>query len=203
MGWSQLQELVLNLPVTDYAITWTIELISSASSLQKLTLCPHTVIGYTRFLRTFSSTDILPRIQELNIQHTYVSEANLSRVTLRFQDSLRSFTFRNVKLISEGSWTSALREWESKLLLLQHFLLDSIWFSRNKYIIFPSLEDRPVVPGSGVQRLDLIQRQLDYRQHVCGVGYRGLRVDAALEIVVESIVARSTVGIDAICRTAG
>ena len=193
-GWAHLEKLELHSIKFPENLDWTTGLVLGASNLQELTLSVPNMDNsrrlFSSFLERLSLASSLPRLQQLNLSYVKVEENLLSRVILRFCDSLRGLSFQHAVMDFGGTWRSAIREWGIKLKSLEYILLEAI-FEKNGgsylYTDFPLLIDDPVVPDTGGYEFTLIMVNRCTPSKVRGVQYKGPRMDKALEKLAASV----------------
>ena len=189
-GWAHLEELILDYTMGRWytmraeAENWAADLILHAPSLQALTLGPDYTDGDS-LITKLSSSDALPRLQELSIRSRYPREGLLSTFTLRFCNSLRTLSIWNVGLPIGDTWASALTKWRCQLPLLERISLKYLveMGPSSRLILFPSIRDNPEVPETGARKFDFSERYFNGQWQIYGVHYQGPRMDVALEIL--------------------
>ncbi|KAI9847717.1 MAG: hypothetical protein M1837_001965 [Sclerophora amabilis] len=191
--WAHLQELSLHLSPASDTFNWVLELIVRATGLRKLSLsCDH-FPGSIGFLERVSSAVVMPGLQQLRLSVANVAATTLSRLLLRFRDSLRAVSFRKVRVQgqSDGIWISIFREMRRELPLLESFSVDHVRDFKNlkrsgDRIVFPALADNQVFAGSQGRRAQLTWREWRGEQRVFGVSHDGPGMDQFLELLARS-----------------
>ena len=131
-SWSHLQELILYsrvFPEQTKQLNWLAGLVLSAPNLQSLSLYSDkhgngdSYPDFSPLFERLSLGDTLPNLQQLDLSAIGVQEELLSRVMLRFRESLRGIRFWRVLILHGGTWPSAIRNWEGKFPLLKSFHL--------------------------------------------------------------------------------
>ena len=218
-GWVGLKKLQLFWSTRDIDTDWTSRLLLGASShLQELTLHisgeANTAVraAASRFLGWLSSTtETLPRLQNLCLSAVECSEDVLSRLVIRFKDSLLEISVGSIRIVGGGTWVSALTEWGDKLSLLRGFAIshcteessDQFGFARQEFerihrtivadvttserVTFPSLRNDRVVPGTGGRIFNIFYESND----VPIVSYEGPFADRGLKVLAAKIVLKS------------
>ena len=187
-GWACLQELILGYTMPHEAVDWTTELILHASSLQKLETGHYFDDTSGLIFYRLMFADRLPRLQGFSLGSGRFTEELLSSLILRFRDSLRVLSLCSVVIISGGTWPAVFGAWRDNLPLLEHMSVKHLGQRGppKTRIVFPSIGDDPVVPGTGGRLFDLTYRKLSDEQVVVGVACRGPRMHVAFEKLVSA-----------------
>ncbi|MCJ1232966.1 hypothetical protein MMC14_000920 [Varicellaria rhodocarpa] len=95
-------------------LDWTTGLVLDAPDLRKLEILnpwdPSSDEAFFSFLDRFASADTPPRLQGLSLSMAQVTGQLLSRVMVRFCDTLQVLTLYDVNIRCRGNWILTLRE---------------------------------------------------------------------------------------------
>lgn len=184
-AWAHLQELSLEQSMTLDTFDWTLDLVLSATSLQKLTLRFEFDLS-AEFIDRLSSSEIFPRLREFCLSSAYTTLEVISRLLLRVRNSLRKISFYQVSIVSGGTWGTVFRE-ISHLPLLESINVNFLADYNQGRVMFPAISDNPIVPKSQGRSFNFVYKKHSGRPRIFGVSYRGPGIGLALEILEKSV----------------
>ena len=192
-GWANLQELLIEHTLLPENLDWTTNLVLSASSLQVLEVRPHYDDSVYSFFDRLACADALPRLQELSLKSTHVTEELLSRLILRFHDSLRTISFSWINICGGGNWLSVFEMLGRKFSHLEHLSVHSIREAglESRLLTFPLLEDNSTVPDTAGRSFKLMYKKRRGIEQVHGASYHGPHMNDALQMLIRSAVYQS------------
>ena len=180
-GWVNLKELILHDFLPDEAIDWVMKLVSDAPNLHKLEM--NGCLRLYHFLGRLTYMERVPRLRELKLSNSLVSETILSKLLSRLKDSLHKLSFRRVELIGkeDSIWVPTLRKWGGQLSSLKYFSIIKCSDPRGDILFLP--DDCQEIPDkkSGMLRLATSNSCASYQRKY---GDKALEVVAALMVYI-------------------
>jgi hypothetical protein len=191
-AWAHLEELRLELTMKSDTFDWAMDLLSHAPSLRKLSMNFSSGFFASFFSRSVSFSHIFTGLQDLRLGHAWVKVETLSSLLLHSRDSLRALSFWFVNIESGGTWATVLSDLRN---ILPHLESISIFWSmewehsesRTPYVMFPTLHENPVVPGTQGREFQLRYKKWKGERRVFGASYHGPGTGVALEILAKSV----------------
>lgn len=114
LGHDELRDILLNL------------VDCRSSQIHSLNLYLRGDINTLSFIERLSSADNLPSLQELSLSWIKIPEEVLSRLILRFRESLRKISFHLAIIAADGGWSSTFREWKGRIPLLDSITVGNL-----------------------------------------------------------------------------
>ena len=182
-AWSHLRELSLAFTIDRDAFDWTINLITHARSLQRLSL---SLAGHESeaFFTRLVAVGGLPKLEELEIRNTRVSKETLLTLLLHFHSTLRKLALHGVAF-DLGAWPAAFLEMRHAVSKLNSLYACALNDNGGR-IIFPTLRQSPQILRAEGIVLKLVNEAIGFEPQVAGVHYQGEDISSALELLAGS-----------------
>ena len=203
-AWQDLEELVLDSPVSSDQVEWVLGLIASAPKLRKLaiTLRWDTRRSLQRLMAAHSSWNLT----SFRLTVACETQGMLLRIIYFSRNTLLHLELSTVSIIGDGTWNALLIDLQAKLPSLKGLSL--YWLYQNEdtpgreYVTFSGLAANPIAPGSDRQYdtdgdlisdsrlLNALERPIELQwvnDCVVGVSYTGLGMHHFLNALLDTI----------------
>lgn len=207
--WPHLHELRLCHWVDLSILDWTLNLVSTARSLRRLSLhLPY--LGHleirspelpesrtdsflSQLLRRSDPSEPFPKLEDLTFIGMGFNFPEISRFAGGARTTLRAISLQRIYLEDDADawWMSTIRFMRKNLVKLENVHLEMLregYPPNQKLVSFPALAGDPAIPGLAGQKVGLRERRKKGQMRVVGVWYQGPRMDLALGLVENSVV---------------
>ena len=206
IGWTHLEELILDCKITIDQQDWLVNLISHAPRLRKLSLTFDFGLSshIDSLLERFASARLCPQLEELSLSYAHVTAKIFCHFISRCSATIRALSLDSVTLEDGGTWNSTLKHLSGKLPRLNSFYVIFLLHTlpgEDAYVIFDKLTAIPVVPGSehlvsgyrthDSRLLPVLKHPMELtywfsRRNVLAVTYTGPDADIFLHVLGEA-----------------
>ena len=188
-AWTHVQELMLEQTLTPETFAWSLNLVLHAPNLRTLSLN----LGFDQseaFIERLCAAESAPYfLESLSIRCAHTTVAHMSHLIKKFRGTLRALSLQQVSLSRFGDWLVVLEGSKSQVVLLESISVH--WLTaysdeRRTLMVFPSLVNDHIVPGSGGRSVTWRTKRWKGEKRIVGVNYCGPGVDETLKILVTS-----------------
>ena len=188
-AWTHVQELMLEQTLTPETFAWSLNLVLHAPNLHTLSLN----LGFGQgeaFMERLCAAESAPCfLESLSLRCGHTTVAHMSHLIERSRGTLRALSLEQVSLSRFGDWLVVLERLKSQAVILESISVH--WLTAygddpRTLMVFPSLVNDDVVPGSGGRSVTWRTKRWKGEKRIVGANYRGPGVNEALKMLVGS-----------------